>query len=494
MDDPANSFEPFCSGPTWWGWRCILKAAFALPMTEDEIAFFRTVADRDPPEQPVKELWACVGRRGGKDSVASLIAAHISAFFSDQARLRPGERASVVCLATDRDQAKIIHGYIRSYFNHIDMLQMMLSNGDGTASSFELDNGVDINILTSSFRAVRGRAILAAILDECAFWRDDTSTNPDVEVYNALRPGLASLPGSILIGISSPYAKSGLLYKKYRDHFGKNSPNVLVIKAPTRVLNPTIDQAIIDDAMADDPAAARAEWMAEFRDDVQAFLTREAIEACVVPGRYELMPFGGHTYSAFIDAAGGSGSDSMTGAIAHSEDGGRAILDVVREWRPPFSPEEVVAEFAATLKLYGVSRIEGDRWGGDWPSERFAVHGIRYEVADRTKSDIYRDFLPAMNSGRVELLDNARLVAQLAGLERRTARGGRDSIDHGPGQHDDVANACAGVIVGVAMLSRPRLAFSSIGDAGNSRVGDSRPFPNVPSFDATRVKNMRIIK
>jgi hypothetical protein len=31
------------------------------------------------------------------------------------------------------------------------------------------------------------------------------------------------------------------------------------------------------------------------------------------------------------------------------------------------------------------------------------------------------------------------------GLERRTARGGRDSIDHAAGAHDDLANVVAGL-------------------------------------------------
>jgi hypothetical protein len=75
------------------------------------------------------------------------------------------------------------------------------------------------------------------------------------------------------------------------------------------------------------------------------------------------------------------------------------------------------------------------------------VHGVEYLVADKAKSDIYRDLLLVLNSSRVELLDHARLVAQLCGLERRTARGGRDSIDHAPGVHDDVANSVAGAIV-----------------------------------------------
>jgi hypothetical protein len=78
--------------------------------------------------------------------------------------------------------------------------------------------------------------------------------------------------------------------------------------------------------------------------------------------------------------------------------------------------------------------------------ERFEREGIRYAPAEQPKSDLYRELLPALNSGRVELLDHPKLVNQLVGLERRTSRGGRDSIDHGPGQHDDVANSVAGVV------------------------------------------------
>jgi hypothetical protein len=41
------------------------------------------------------------------------------------------------------------------------------------------------------------------------------------------------------------------------------------------------------------------------------------------------------------------------------------------------------------------------------------------------------------------------LIAQLLGLERRTARSGKDSIDHAPGGHDDVANAAASALLEV---------------------------------------------
>ncbi|MGA8610365.1 MAG: hypothetical protein WB760_01355 [Xanthobacteraceae bacterium] len=98
------------------------------------------------------------------------------------------------------------------------------------------------------------------------------------------------------------------------------------------------------------------------------------------------------------------------------------------------------------LKSYHITSVAGDRYAGESPREQFRFAGITYEVAGKTKSDLYRDALPILNSGKVELLDHLRLIAQLCSLERRTARGGRDSIDHAPGGHDDVANSVAGVV------------------------------------------------
>lgn len=60
---------------------------------------------------------------------------------------------------------------------------------------------------------------------------------------------------------------------------------------------------------------------------------------------------------------------------------------------------------------------------------------------------MYGELLPLVNSGRVELLDDQRLLTQLATFERRSGRSGKDSVDHAPGSHDDVANAAAGAYV-----------------------------------------------
>lgn len=208
--------------------------------------------------------------------------------------------------------------------------------------------------------------------------------------------------------------------------------------------------ALIADALADDPARGASEWLGQFRTDIAAFVAADVIAAAVIPGRLSLPRMAGVRYFAFCDPSGGS-ADSFTLAVSHRE-GDRAILDHLSEVRPPFSPEIVVSDFAAIIRSYGCSRVTSDRYGGVWVGESFGRHGVVAEQSAAPKSDLYASLLPALNSGRCELLDHPRLAAQLAGLERRTARSGKDSIDHGPGGHDDLANSAAGCLT--AVLSR----------------------------------------
>jgi hypothetical protein len=248
-----------------------------------------------------------------------------------------------------------------------------------------------------------------------------------------------------LIGISSPYARRGVLYTTYCKHFGaEGSPRILVAKAPTLRMNETIDPADIEAAYEDDPVAAASEYGGEFRSDVENFVALEVVLSSVERGIYERPPKPGVTYRGFCDPSGGH-QDAFTLGIAHNS-GEKLVLDLIREVRPPMSPAAVTAEFALDLKAYGVHRVVADRWGASWVEERFRCEGITCDQSADPKSIIYGNFLPHLNSGRVKLLDNQRLINQLVGLERRTARGGKDTIDHSPGAHDDVVNAAAGVL------------------------------------------------
>ena len=135
----------------------------------------------------------------------------------------------------------------------------------------------------------------------------------------------------------------------------------------------------------------------------------------------------------------------MVLAVAHGEKE-RAVLDLIREVRAPFSPRVAVGEFCELLKAYHISEITGDRYSAEWVKEAFEHHRVRYIASERNRSEIYLEFLPALASGQVELLDHDRMKHQLAELERRTGAG-RDTVDHPVGGADDVANAAAGALV-----------------------------------------------
>ena len=138
-------------------------------------------------------------------------------------------------------------------------------------------------------------------------------------------------------------------------------------------MNPTLDPSVVERALKTIRCPRPASICAEFRTDIADFISRAVVEACVDPNVYERPYLRSRRYLAFIDASGGSGSDSMTLAIAHAEDVFRRLMQSAS--RPPFSPDAVVAEFSALLKTYHVSRAESDKWGGDWVGEAFRKNG-----------------------------------------------------------------------------------------------------------------------
>ena len=173
-----------------------------------------------------------------------------------------------------------------------------------TADAFDLNNSTSIEIMAASYRSLRGYTVISALLDELAFWPTDDSANPDTEIIAAIKPAMATIPNAMLLCASSPYAQRGALYDSFKRHYGKDGDPVLVWKAPTRTMNSTVPQSVIDAAMEADPASAAAEYLAEFRTDLQAFVSREVVEAAIVSGRRELMYRGGIRYTAFVDPSG----------------------------------------------------------------------------------------------------------------------------------------------------------------------------------------------
>ena len=448
LEDPLLLGKQF-AGKTWLGWRALLIASQGEPLNELEAEFFKELTGRDYiAGMRCDELWVIASRRAGKSRAIAALATFRSIMFNYDDFLAPSERAVIAILSATQVQSGKVFEYTAGNFDSVKLLKPFLANI--TRGEIRLTNRIDIQIRTASYKTIRGITSPLVVLDELAFFDLEGSANPDKQIYDAVVPSLASLHGQLAV-ISSPFGKRGLLWDTYRENYGPDGdPQILVAKASTRQLNSTIDQRIIDRAVKKDPCAARTEWLGEFRDDIEAFISRDLVESLVIPGRIELPP-GAHDHVAFCDPSGG-GSDGFTLCIAHAE-GEKIVIDCLREIPPPFNPEHAVREHAKTIDDYHCVEVVGDRYSGTVYEQMFAKFGATYRFSDLSKSELYSGALPMLNARHVELLDGAaghKCVEQLCALERRVARASsRESIDHpqGAANHDDLSNALAGAIV-----------------------------------------------
>jgi hypothetical protein len=202
VNDP-NLFQPFFKNPESWAvWFAILAAIFALPMNGRMLAHYQQVSGRKrPPTDVAREVHLVLGRRGGKSKLLALIACYLAVFVSHSAYLSPGELGVVQVLAADRRQARVILRYLKAFLR-VPMLAKLVESE--TQESITLSNGIIVEVTTASFRSVRGRTVVAALLDELAFWMSDESANPDTEVIAAIKPSMATIPDSMLLCSSSP--------------------------------------------------------------------------------------------------------------------------------------------------------------------------------------------------------------------------------------------------------------------------------------------------
>jgi hypothetical protein len=434
---------------SWATWLVVLKAGFGMALSDSELTAFATVAgNRAPPPQRVRELWAIVGRRGGKSRIAAAIGVYLAVFLKHV--LAPGEQGMVLILAATQTQARVVFGYALAFLQTSPVLRQEIT--EVTRDEIRLNNGIVIAIHSNSFRTVRGRTLVGCIFDEVALWQHELSANPDIETYSAVLPSLLTTRG-MLIGISSPYRRIGLLYSKHRDHYGINSPDVLVVQGSTIQFNQTLSETDIAPQRAADPTAATSEWDGLFRDDIASFLDDAVIDAAIEHGRpLELPPLVGTYYQAFVDAAGGGvsvGADSYSIAIAHKQGPPHCqqfVIDVVRGTTGAFDPIEVTKVYAALCRGYRIGTVVGDYYAAEWVASAWKHLGINYARSVLPKSQLYIEALPLFARGMVRLPDNPRLIRELRLLERHTHRGGKDSIDHPRGGHDDHANCVCGVL------------------------------------------------
>jgi hypothetical protein len=446
-------------GDSWNGWRIIGKVLDGLPLTAEQMTTYTQVTGRTTVPTDLRELWALAGRGSGKTSFMALCA--VKAACRGYAGVRGLPR--VLLLAFVKEQAGVAFEYVSEFFDQDRELRALATSR--TRDSITLAHGVRLQTLTSSWRSVRGYSVACALCDEAAmWWLDEADANPALEIIRALRPGLGKVPGSRLLVATTPWTEEGVVYDTHQKHYGnEESQHVLVLRAPTRVLNPSFDAATIAIAEAEDAESAASEYGVAWRTAGGTLVHPAAYDACVDHGvteREPEPPLGADYYRAAVDLSGGTGQDSAALSIQHVEqdaDAGveRCVQDLLTEWAPPFDPGVMCGEIAAACRRFGIVEVTGDQFSEGFAASEFRRHGIAYAVSERKTAECVLDSLAVLNTHRVRLLDVPKMRRQWLNLRRDYASGGRPTILETK-RHDDLAVVTArGIVAALGLGVEP---------------------------------------
>jgi hypothetical protein len=450
LTDPALMGNVM-SGPSWLPHRTLAIAAMGEELSaEERIVFERFTGRSREPGQRVKEFCTIGGRGSGKTVHNGVMATYLSSCVDYRGKLRKGEPGVYLCLAQTQQVAKQLLEFVETNLLGSEILKQRFVRR--TAELVELTNNIRVEVRSASGRKLRGPRFIGITADELAHWQtEEYLQDPDVAILNGARPGMLTVRSAgwgMVTMASSPHIRRGELWNMFNKHYGKDDLDYLVARGTTREFNPTIPQEEVDRELARDYETNKAEYLAEFRNDLEEYVSRAAVEKCIAHGVHERPWVYGTTYFAFIDPATGSGSDSFTLAICHVKNGNTIVIDLLREWRPQsgFKVHEVVSEICNICKSYCTIRKIVSDHTGKWLESHFSYQGgMMLECSAKPKHDLYLNLLPYVNSARIELFDEGsscgkRCLMQLLALERSKAK-----IDHPSGQNDDLINSVAGV-------------------------------------------------
>jgi hypothetical protein len=457
LTDPALLGGTF-RAPSFWTWRTLAKVIDGEELREPrELELFKQCTGRTRlPSKPARRIILLAGRRAGKDRFLSAVAVWRCALATDWRKHQSaGEGAVVILLGADKRQAGILRKYCAGLLE-APMLAREVTRQTGEV--IEFSNGASLEIATNDARLVRGRSAIAVLGSEAAHWRtDEFAASSDEEVVSAAEPSMAmTADGGLLMLGSSVHRRVGYMYRKYKQLHGNDATDDICWFAASATMNPSLPAHVVDEALAENAAKARAEFQNIWREDLSDFIPPDVIDAATDWGVHERAPQSGVGYIAYCDASSGV-ADSFAIAIASRGHTTPHMLHVVREVKPRFVPAQVIAEFAETLcKPYGIVEIQSDRYSIGFHEQEWRRHGIKLTPCERTTSENYLHCLPLLLAGRVRLVDNLTLRNQLCSLERRVGAGDREAVTHPAhaSAHDDMACAACGALAAAAKYGK----------------------------------------
>jgi len=422
-----------------------LKAFYGLELSKRELDVYkRCTGLEEYHARPYREATLICGRRSGKsDRIASNVALFEALQGGHERHLSMGEKAYIIIISVNKKQAGLILSYVRGKVESSRLLSSMVAAT--YAEEIHFRNNIVIGSYPCSYRTLRGFSIPLAIVDEAAFLRVE-GQNVDKQILEAIRPAQATFANSKLVKISTPFWKQGVLWEDFKNYYADSNAPVLVWRAPTKVMNPTVSNSFLRQEERRDPDSYKREYLAEFSDSISDFLPSESVDACVIPERKILPYHGKFVYTAAVDVA--FKSDAFTFGICHRDDDGRVIFDYISAWhgtkKEPVNLASTLDEICRTLRVYHCGLVHGDQYCSEPVRQGFRERGITFlesPFSTGFKREIFSTLKHRIMEGSIELLDHPDSIGELKGLEARVTPSGNIQIGHArlAGRHDDFA-------------------------------------------------------
>lgn len=433
-------------------------------------------------------------RAGGSYVLVGLRLLHL-ALTVDVSGLAPGEEAAALIIAPTlrmaRQTLRFAHGAAVKRPEIRERVPKLERSRAGDGFSIERDGvRVAISCAPAARGGTGGRAVslVAAALDESAFFLDESAVVNDVEIYRAVRPRI--LTGGQVVIVSTPWAESGLIHELFRTNHGRPT-KCIAAHAPTLFLRDTPGmRAIVASERARDPDNAAREFDAEFMSgSATGFFSRGALAQAIDAGRTGDEPV---NPAAIVGVGVDFGFRRDHSAIVVVQRVG-SVLSVacMRELRPergkPLKPSEVCAEFALVAKRYGATLLLADSHYRESAREHLEPHDIVVEPAPEGqdgKAQTYVATRAALAEGRLRLPDEPRLLAQLGAVVAHPTAGGGLSVSlprrAGDG-HGDVVSAL--VLAVWRALSLAPVEYRSLTAASRMAGTQRRDGPSPPMVE-----------
>lgn len=422
----------------------------------DELGYPLKVLDGAPPYVPMeyREGWFIFGRRGGKtDALSSTIVAYEALLGGHEDRLRPRQQGICFQIAQDLRLARNSLHFIRAVVESSPLMEKEIVQI--TADRIDFKNRFTIACVPATLKSVRGYASPISVMDEVGVWyQESESANPDYQIYDAVSPGQVQFPDRKIVGISTPWNKSGLLYKYHEagtegwkfklQALREEYQGVCVLKGPTAVLgNKLVERSFLKKERDRNPQAFEREMLAEFQDSITGFIPSVLVNAAIDQGIYSRPYNPKYTYYAAMDPA--FKRDAFGFGIVHNEKGTIVVDHVVRMIPPngeTLNPSAVLDVIIPLLRVYRCNLIYSDQYHleslGQLVRERgFEIFPVTF--TSKSKAELYGNLQQLFLQKKIKLIDDYELIRELKSLERTLTSGGAISISAPPGQHDDMA-------------------------------------------------------